>query len=75
MGRVEEAIQCYNVCYFSYDFYVSVDICSGIDIFCFLVKRCLALQPSHPQALTNLGNIYMEWYAILMLNILLVDLL
>ncbi|THG16613.1 hypothetical protein TEA_025965 [Camellia sinensis var. sinensis] len=24
-------------------------------------KQCLALQPSHPQALTNLGNIYMEW--------------
>ncbi|KAE9455807.1 hypothetical protein C3L33_12291, partial [Rhododendron williamsianum] len=24
-------------------------------------RQCLALQPSHPQALTNLGNIYMEW--------------
>ncbi|CAA6668192.1 unnamed protein product [Spirodela intermedia] len=24
-------------------------------------RSCLALQPSHPQALTNLGNIYMEW--------------
>ncbi|KVI00360.1 Tetratricopeptide-like helical [Cynara cardunculus var. scolymus] len=25
-------------------------------------RQCLSLQPSHPQALTNLGNIYMEWY-------------
>ncbi|GJV38462.1 hypothetical protein Tco_0052122 [Tanacetum coccineum] len=25
-------------------------------------QQCLSLQPSHPQALTNLGNIYMEWY-------------
>ncbi|KAE8667193.1 putative UDP-N-acetylglucosamine--peptide N-acetylglucosaminyltransferase SEC [Hibiscus syriacus] len=25
------------------------------------MKQCLALQPNHPQALTNLGNIYMEW--------------
>lgn len=29
---------------------------------CCCMKQCLALQPSHPQALTNLGNIYMEWY-------------
>ncbi|MBA0668612.1 hypothetical protein Goklo_001504 [Gossypium klotzschianum] len=35
VGRVDEAIQCYN--------------------------QCLTLQPNHPQALTNLGNIYMEW--------------
>lgn len=28
------------------------------------MKQCLTLQPNHPQALTNLGNIYMEWYAI-----------
>lgn len=25
------------------------------------VQSCLALQANHPQALTNLGNIYMEW--------------
>jgi protein O-GlcNAc transferase len=24
-------------------------------------QSCLALQSNHPQALTNLGNIYMEW--------------
>uniref|UniRef100_A0A803LZH9 protein O-GlcNAc transferase n=1 Tax=Chenopodium quinoa TaxID=63459 RepID=A0A803LZH9_CHEQI len=24
-------------------------------------RQCLSLQPSHPQALTNLGNIYLEW--------------
>lgn len=30
-----------------------------------VVKQCLSLQPSHPQALTNLGNIYMEWYVML----------
>ncbi len=24
-------------------------------------QTSLALQPNHPQALTNLGNIYMEW--------------
>jgi protein O-GlcNAc transferase len=24
-------------------------------------RSCLALQANHPQALTNLGNIYMEW--------------
>jgi protein O-GlcNAc transferase len=29
------------------------------------VKQCLELQPNHPEALTNLGNIYMEWYVIL----------
>ncbi|GJR42377.1 probable UDP-N-acetylglucosamine--peptide N-acetylglucosaminyltransferase SEC [Tanacetum coccineum] len=26
-----------------------------------LTHQCLSLQPNHPQALTNLGNIYMEW--------------
>jgi hypothetical protein len=26
------------------------------------LQNCLQLQSNHPQALTNLGNIYMEWY-------------
>jgi len=28
------------------------------------LQNCLALQSNHPQALTNLGNIYMEWYVL-----------
>ena len=32
--------------------------------FFWVMKQCLTLQPNHPQALTNLGNIYMEWYVI-----------
>lgn len=30
-----------------------------------ILQQCLALQPNHPQAMANLGNIYMEWYVIL----------
>ena len=32
--------------------------------FFWVMKQCLTLQPNHPQALTNLGNIYMEWYVV-----------
>uniref|UniRef100_A0A2P2LLJ1 protein O-GlcNAc transferase n=1 Tax=Rhizophora mucronata TaxID=61149 RepID=A0A2P2LLJ1_RHIMU len=35
--------------------------CELFSYFFVYVKQCLTLQPSHPQALTNLGNIYMEW--------------
>lgn len=31
----------------------------------FCLQTCLTLQPSHPQALTNLGNVYMERWVLL----------
>lgn len=37
------------------------------------MKQCLSLQPNHPQALTNLGNIYMEWYAFAITTLNLLD--
>ncbi|KAJ4845650.1 hypothetical protein Tsubulata_036225 [Turnera subulata] len=49
-GKVDEAIQCYRI--FARLWLI---------IFLLFVKQCLALKPRHPQALTNLGNIYMEW--------------
>lgn len=34
----------------------------------FFLQHCLHLQPNHPQAMANLGNIYMEWYVVLFLT-------
>ncbi|PKA54868.1 putative UDP-N-acetylglucosamine--peptide N-acetylglucosaminyltransferase SEC [Apostasia shenzhenica] len=61
-GRVDEAMNCYRVhiyllCFIIWSCLTSILMHSLI----LAVKSCLALQPNHPQALTNLGNIYMEW--------------
>lgn len=67
-GRVEEAIHCYRVSYIHF----WIEVCFHFSLFCYFSKlsswcmqQCLSLQPNHPQALTNLGNIYMEWQGVL----------
>ncbi|KAA8534695.1 hypothetical protein F0562_032212 [Nyssa sinensis] len=68
VDRIDEAIQCYHVSYHfsscSIGFGSQWLPCQVLDfnlIIFYCLKQCLSLQPNHPQALTNLGNIYMEW--------------